>query len=465
MLKNLENYEVRKLDILLINPSIDYLKDQKEILLRRVEEDVPIADSPSPGIGYLLAIAKQNHLNAKFIDMVAEKVSIDKLLRYINISNPNLIGFTSLTVQIKSAGFIAKEIKKRFPNILICVGGIHATVMPKETLDEFDAFDFVVCGEGELVLFNIFENLKKGKSLESIKGVVPRGKADFSFDRIADLDKFPFPAWEEMDITKYGGIYPHRTKLELPVWTSRGCPFSCIFCTRPLGRNRIHRSVVSVINEIERNVSDFGCESIAFIDETFIVNLKWSSELFNSIIQKGLNKKIIWSCETRVDNASPELFRLMKESGCYYVFFGLESGDEVILNRSRKGFPISQARNAVKWAKDAGIIPAGSFIIGLPGETEETVMKSIKLAQELDLYSVTFPIAVPFPGTILRKTAENHEYGMRILTSNWDDYGKQYPGVMDSEELSIDRRRELQKLAYSMLPKKKINEYKEKIKK
>lgn len=463
MLKNQKDFEPKKVDLLLVNPSADYTKDQKDILTRRVEEDVAIQNSPSPGIASLLSTAKHNNLNAKFIDMVAGSISIDKLLQYINISKSTLIGFTALTVQIKSAGFIAKEIKKQFPDILICVGGIHATTMPKETLEEFDAFDFVVCGEGELVVLNIFDNLKKGIPLSTIKGVVTKGKTDFSFDVIKDLDSLPFPAWEELDLNKYGGIYPHRTKLELPMWTSRGCPFDCIFCTRPHGRHRRHRSITSVISEIERNINEFGCESIAFIDETFIADLKWSCELFNSIIRKGINKKIIWSCETRVNIASPELFHLMKETGCYYIFFGLESADDAILHNARKKITISQIKKAVNWAKDAGIIVSGSFIIGLPGETEETVRKSIELAQELDLYSVTFPIAVPYPGTVLRKMAINREYGLRILSNDWDDYDKQYPGIMESEQLNIGKRRELQKLAYTLNPKKKINEYMEKL--
>ncbi|MEW6556584.1 MAG: radical SAM protein [Elusimicrobiota bacterium] len=459
MLENKTDIKKQKLDLLLINPSINYFKDQKSILARRVEDEIIISNSPSPGIAYLLAVAKQNKLNAKFIDMVAESITIDNLIQYINTFKPTIIGFTALTVQIKSAGFIAEKIKNLFPDILICVGGIHSTVMPKETLSEFSGFDFVVCGEGELVLINIFNNLKKGISLSTIKGVVTREKMDFSFDRIKDLNMLPFPAWEEIDITKYTGIYPHRTKLELPVWTSRGCPFSCIFCARSFGRHRIHRSIASVISEIERNILDFGCESIAFIDETFIVDLKWSSELFNTMITKGINKKITWSCETRVDIATPEFFRLMKDSGCYYIFFGFESADENILKSSSKNITIAQMKKAVKWTKEAGIITSGSFIIGLPGETEETVKKSIALAQELGLYSVTFPIAVPFPGTILRKMAINHDYGLKILTDNWDDYDKQYPGVMESEQLSIEKRRELQKLAYTLLPKKKIQEY------
>lgn len=448
-----------KVDLLLINPSVNYEIDQEKILARRIEEGVPNQESPHLGIAYLLAIAKQNGLKAKFIDMVVDGLSIEGLLQHINESNPSLVGFTAYTIQIKAVGFIANEIKKNFSDVLICCGGPHVTAMPKETLEEFGAFDFVVCGEGEMVLKEIFENLKAGKSLPHIKGVVARGEKDFSPSRVNNLDALLFPAWEEFDLTKYPGYSPHRTKLELPMSTSRGCPFSCVFCARSFGSKRRHRSISSIIEEIEHNINDFSCEAVTFCDETLTVDLEWSKELFSTMISKSLNKKIKWACETRVDTSSPELFRLMKEAGCYSVGFGLESADDNILKNAKKGFTVSQMKKAVQWAKDAGLICIGSFIIGLPGETEESVNKSIKLAKELDIYSTTFPIAVPLPGTELREMALKNEHSLRILTNNWDDYGKQYPGVMESEQLSIEKRRELQKKAYEYNPKKKIQDF------
>ncbi len=219
----------------------------------------------------------------------------------------------------------------------------------------------------------------------------------------------------------------------------------------------------NVIAEIERNVNDFGCEAIAFIDEVFLIDMKWASEFFDAMKEKGLNRKIIWGCEVRVDVVTPELMTKMKEAGCYYIFFGLESGNEAILKTAQKNQTIQQIRNAIRWTKEAGIIPAGALIMGLPGETEETVEKTVSLAKDLDLYSIAFPIAVPFPGTVLRGMALKHEYGLKILTNNWSDYGKQYPGVMDSDKLSIARLRELQKDAYEKLPKQKIGEYLKKL--
>jgi len=177
------------------------------------------------------------------------------------------------------------------------------------------------------------------------------------------------------------------------------------------------------------------------------------------MIDEGLHEKLKWSCEMRVDICSYDLFKLMKDVGCYYVFFGFESGDDQILKNCGKNFTATHITEAAEDIKKAGIVSAGSFILGLPGETKETAWKSIKLAKDLNIYSTTFPIAVPFPGTEMRKMAENHEYGLKILTNDWDDYGKQYPGVMDSDNLSIDKLRSLQKEAYEYNPKKTIENY------
>jgi radical SAM superfamily enzyme YgiQ (UPF0313 family) len=210
---------------------------------------------------------------------------------------------------------------------------------------------------------------------------------------------------------------------------------------------------------MKHNIAEYGCESVAFLDETFAVNKKWADEFFANMISSGLNKQITWSCSTRVSNMSPELLRRMRDAGCYYIFYGLESADNSTLKRIKKGITVEQMRNAIKWTKEVGIIPTGAFIIGLPGDTEEHVIKDIELSEELDLYSTTFPIASPFPGTELRDMALKNMYGMRIISNNWDDYGKQAPGVMESDDLSWDRRRDLQKIAYVRNPKKQLDSY------
>jgi radical SAM superfamily enzyme YgiQ (UPF0313 family) len=217
-----------------------------------------------------------------------------------------------------------------------------------------------------------------------------------------------------------------------------------------------------VIEEMWRDITDFGAEAIAFLDETFVASRKFSEKLFLRMIKEGLHKKVKWSCETTVHLDDPKYYRLMKEAGCYYIFYGFESANEEMLKRIGKGVKHkSQIVKAIEAAAPSGITCVGSFILGLPGETEETVMESIELSKVLspNVYSVTFPIAVPFPGTAAREFAQTGKYGLKILTDDWDDYGKQFPGVMDSHHLSIDRLRELQTLAYDVNPKKNMDEF------
>lgn len=451
------------LDVLLLNPCLDWKIEHEKKIAMRLDPNIPNQESPHIGIAYLLAVAKQAGLRVKYLDMLADCLTQDGLLDYIAQTKPRLLGMTAFTVQIRTAGAIAQVAKSRFPELPICVGGPHVSAIPKETLDEFPDIDFVVCGEGEYVLLKMVRALEQGEDISRIRGIASRDSTDTSWDPIENLDALPFPAWEEFDLSRYPGNAPHRTRLELPVVAARGCPYRCTFCCRALGGKTRQRSVASVIAEIEHNIERFRCESICFLDETFTVNRRWTREFLDTMIAKGLNRKVTWTCSTGVRNVSAEILRQMREAGCYYIFFGIESADDNTLQRIKKVATVQQIRDAVRGAKQAGIVPVGAFIIGLPGDTEREVLKDIDLADELDLYSVTFPIAVPFPGTELHAMAMRNEFGMQILSNNWDHYGKQGYGVLESDALPWARRKELQKAAYTRHPKKQLAAYIERL--
>ncbi|MBU3923687.1 MAG: B12-binding domain-containing radical SAM protein, partial [Nanoarchaeota archaeon] len=396
-------------------------------------------------------------LNAEYVDMVQQGVSSDGLLDYVSKTRPTLVGFTTWTTRINAAGYLAREIKDKYSDTMVCAGGSHATAIPKQTLKEFPGFDFLIRGEAD----NIIPEILATGNYSNIRGVVTRDKEDIGFDRILNLDDLAFPVWDGFDISKYPGSDPHQTSLELPISSSRGCYGSCVFCATAFGRSRIGRSVDSVIAEIDRNIADYDCKALCFQDDTFVDDPAETEKLMRAMINKGMSDKLKWSCEVRVDNGYPELFNLMKRAGCYYVYVGMESADDEMLRKCGKRTTVEQIRNTVGWIKDAGLVPAGSFILGLPGETRETAEKSIRLGEELNLYSTPYPIAVPFPGTPLLKMAEKGQHGLRLLpgADNWDNYGKQFPGIMESDKLSIDELRDLQKEAYRRIPKKKIEDF------
>lgn len=435
-----------ELDFLIITPSLVPVPDPANGRLR----------SPPLSVGYILANVKKAGFKVKYIDMDACMISTGELLDYIEENKPKLVAFTAVTTTVKAAAHITALIKKRFRQIPVCLGGIHATMVPRQTLWEFPFFDFLVYGEGELVVPEILRAIKRGeKDFSSIRGVVTRHKAEMDSWLVEDLDSLPPPAWEEYDLFRYPGVDIHRTRRELPIITARGCPFDCCFCCRFPGAQKVrYRSVSSIMDEINRNLEVFGMESTLFVDETFTMNKKMVREICNTILEKGLNKRMRWSCSTRVDTVERELFELMRKAGCYDVFFGFESADDKILELCGKRITIEHMKKAVKIAKDSDIAVHGCFILNLPGETEETVEKAWKLARELDIRGVSFPIAVPFPGTRLRVMAEKGEHGMRIISNNWDDYGKQYPGVMEQGDLTMRKLLYVQQKSYLHHPVK-----------
>lgn len=436
-----------KLDFLMVTPSLVLYPDPGNSRLR----------SPSLAVGYVIANVKKEGHTIKYIDMEACLITVDRLLDYIDRNRPKLIGFTAVTTVVKSAGYIAGLIKKRFPEIPMCLGGIHATMIPRETLEEFPCFDFVVYGEGELVIPKVLEHIKNGKTdFAGIKGVVTRSDKDrVSTCLVEDIDRLPYPAWEEFDLVRYPGVDLHRTNRELPIITARGCSFNCCFCCRPPGYQKIrYRAVKSIIDEVIRNLDKYEMESALFVDETFTINKNFVTEICKNIIERGLNKRMRWSCSTRVDTCDEEVLRLMRKAGCYDVFFGFESGDDRLLELSGKKITTTDMKRAVKIVKDTGMAVHGCFILNLPGETEETVEKAWRLAKELDIRGVSFPIAVPFPGTRLRAMAERGEYGLRITSNNWDDYGKQYPGVMEQGNLTMEKLLYIQQKSYLNHPVK-----------
>lgn len=359
---------------------------------------------PPIGVASLAGYLRANGVETAVIDAYKDGLSPDETIKRFLKCNAEIIGLSVSTPGAPIACRISREIKKIKPETIVIFGGVHPTLMPKETMDE-ESIDFVVRGEGEITLLELLKEIGGGgKNLEAIKGISYRKNGGYreniSRPTIENLDALPFPAWDLFDLKSYTPP-PHwdlgRPFVSIPLL--RGCPHRCSFCCLPLGKFPRFLSPSKAAEQIEWLVKNFGIKTVMI--SPLFPGGKLGAEFCQKLIEKGLNKKISWLCEFRVDYADLELLKLMKRAGCKRLAFGIESGNQKILDNIKKGITLKQAENAVRLAKKIGIEIIAYFIIGLPGETKETARQTIDFAKKLNPDYVKFNLAVPYPGTEL----------------------------------------------------------------
>jgi anaerobic magnesium-protoporphyrin IX monomethyl ester cyclase len=338
--------------------------------------------------------------------------------------NPNFVGITFTTTLFNEASEISAIIKSCNKNITIIGGGAHASSLPEETLKHSD-IDIIVIGEGESTFLDIISQ----KKLEQIEGIAFKKAGAITRNKnrklLENLDDLPFPAWEIFDIKKYHS--PRLTAKKSPVGpleTSRGCVAGCTYCNKSVFERRFRaKSKDRVIKDIEHNLKH-GFKEIHIYDDCFSTNITRAKDICDEIIKRKL--KFSWNLSNgiRVDTIDEDLFRKMKKAGCYRVSFGVESGSQQILNNIKKGTNLSQLRTAFKLARKTGIETIGFFMIGLPGDTKETIKQTISFAKELKPDIPKIGITIPFPGTQLY-----HEWDKQgiIKSKDWRKYNYHNP--------------------------------------
>lgn len=419
------------------------------------ERDIAFKESlPHIGLCYVAGYIKSKGFQVEIIDSVVEKLSLRNIIDRIKTSIPHIIGITASTYQIFEAAATAKALKKLKPDSVVILGGYHATGVPKETLEKFEGFNFVVFGEGEITALNLINTLINNQNPAKVNGVFYREKNSIvgtpPQSMLTNLDILPFPAFELLPIEKYKGIYSIFSNREraLSICTARGCPYNCNFCFKSTGSIYRKRSINNVIEEIKRDIAEFGITQLIFTDETFSLEKERTLVLCETMIETGISKKIKWICQNRVDCVTPQLLKKMKEANCSVISYGVESGNQEILNKIKKGFILEQAVNAIKWTKEAGIFADTNFIIGHSYETKETIKDTINFSLKLDPDGASFSIMSPFPGTEIEKMAEKGIGGFRLLTKDWSKYGKQIGSALELADVSRTELERFHRLAY-----------------
>ena len=431
--------------VLLINPPFEYeeVSVGKTKSIRKVLNIVPPL-----GIAYIASVLKEIGVEIKIIDC-AIGISFNKLFDMILKESPDIVGITSTTPAFIKAKKVASFIRENLHSTKILIGGAHVTALPEEVM-ESGLFDIGIIGEGELTIQQLFKNYDGigFKNLQEIPGIIYRAEKGLHKtkpqDFIQNLDSIPFPARELLPHPKFYRPTPASCR-RVPyavIMTSRGCPSQCTFCDRKIFGQRCRmRSVENIFQEIEHLVSRYGVKEIRFFDDTFTLDKERVHRICDEFIKRRL--KISWTCLTKTTCVDEPLLRHMKQAGCWQVLYGFESGDDRMLKLLKKGNTVESNKRAVQLTKRAGLEVRGDFIVGTPGETWESLERTVRFAIDMKLDYAHFNKFIPFPGTELYRMLKAEGYDFDFSKSTILDHKEIYyinPG-MDREEFArfLDR--------------------------
>jgi radical SAM superfamily enzyme YgiQ (UPF0313 family) len=372
------------------------------------------------GLGYLAAALEKRGDTVKVLDVGVAGGSERNLLQNIESYNPEVVGITAQTASYSKALRISRLVKKWNHTCPVIFGGPHASILTEEVLKE-PTVDIVVRGEGDATIVELMNCLEAGDPLAGVRGISFKQNGGIYHNEtqpfVENMDALPFPAWHLFDMDRY--LARMKGRKVAPVLSSRGCPFGCIFCYRgpAAGKTFRARSPEKIIEEIRLLQGRYGIGDILFVDDIFTLNQKRAERICDLIIESGLD--ISWRCQTRADCLNLDLLHKMKASNCIDISMGIESGNTQILAATGKKITKEKIREAFRLIKEVGISTSSSFIIGLPGDTVETVKETIEFAKELNSNYAIFYAAIPYPGTELARQVV--ESGGK-LPDSWDDY-------------------------------------------
>jgi radical SAM superfamily enzyme YgiQ (UPF0313 family) len=379
-----------------------------------VEKDLTTIFNLMPPLG-LLSIASflvSRGIDTEIIDCYATPRSAEQLVTEIIRRNPDVVGFSCTTSSFLEGYGFAALLKERAPEIITVFGGAHVCSVGVRLLDVFPAIDYLVIGEGEV---SFYELVVSGcRTVESIPGIGYRrdGKGTLSAIRelIADLDTLPFPAYHRLP------QFPQRYCLPLfsfpktpntSIISSRGCPYRCSYCDRSVFSSGFRfNSPEYIVEHLKMLNRDFGIRHVFFYDDLFTTDRSRVARFCE--LKERERLPVTYNCIARLEHVDLELLTLLKRSGCWQVNFGIESGDREVLSKHRKFYDLDEVRRKLRMVRDTGMRVKGLFMVGLPGETEESIHRTIDYALALPLDEINVTKFTPFPGAPVYRTIRDH---------------------------------------------------------
>lgn len=451
--------------ILLIQPSnnMDDLLGNGKVFVHATE---PL------GLLYIAAVLEKNGFDVCVLDAFSLNMSIDDVKDYIKNGKWDAIGISCITSNGAFTFYLGKWLKREFPNILVFLGNIHASVYADFYLKQ-RAADIVVHGEGELTVVDI---LKNRESLRKIEGIswYDHGNVIENHPRplMENLDDLPLPARHLVDMSKYTSrdFTTKSTGSYRVMFSSRGCVNKCTFCVVHQSKYRM-RSAEAVVDEMSMLVQDYQAGFIEFLDPLFTVSKKRVIQICQLIKDRAID--VEWQCEAHVNTVDEEMLMHMKNAGCVNIAYGIESGVQELLDNIKKRTKLEDIRNVVQMTRDSGIRAFGLFMIGIPGETAQMTNKTIRFAKSLPLYYAQFAITVPYPGSemyyeLMKNGEMRFSENPAELVENWIRYST-YISFTDNMPIYVPEGRtgeELKKfqkkaiLLFYLRPSNIFNEFK-----
>ncbi|MBC8488089.1 MAG: radical SAM protein [Bacteroidetes bacterium] len=401
---------------------------------------------PQTNLAYLAAVAEQLGLSVDIIDCVAENIKWPVFEDILRICQPRYC-FSNVISVTYSNDVKALRRSKEISHAITIGMGPHLTDSPKRSLQESEGLDFVICHEAEETLKELLEVLEGHRPpsigrLSKIKGMAfipdrlilgaskePKLTEQRPF--INDLDSLPRPRHDLLPLDRYWApLLGHYTFVE----ASRGCSYRCIFCRQAVMWQWKYRGRRGkTIAEEALYVHSLGVENILFHADTFTLDKNLVEELCDTLIAAG--SPFRWACNTHVKSLyrKPELVSKMKKAGCWMIAIGIESGDDQILKNIKKQITAEQAESVVAMIDTIGIEAWGYFILGLPGDTPQTLDKTVNFALSLPLKIAKFDIGAPYPGTEFYLWAEDHNY---LEFEKYEDFDQNASAIVEFPKLS-----------------------------
>ena len=393
---------------------------------------------------FFLAIAaaalKRACHEPRLLDAVAEGIGEEAFLREIRDFRPELIFVETSTPSLFQDIALLKRLRAEHPSAALACGGSHAPAFAAQMMERESLPDFWLAGEFELGLAALAEALSGRGSFAQIPGLIRKGEGFAgSMGHVADVSLLPQPLYGHLPMHNYSDPVCGLPSPVAQSWLSRGCPYGCTFCVWPqliYGERRYRaRPLGQALDEVEKLISEYACESFYFDDDTANIGEERMAELARLVTGRGLSRHP-WAMMARADCMSGTMISRLAEAGLYAVKYGVESVAPQLLNACSKGTRFEKLEEALSATRKAGVKMHLTFSFGLPGETAETIRQTMDFALSVAPESAQFSLCTPFPGTVFYEECVKNGW---LVTEDWTRFlGSGEAAVVSTKQLSSD---------------------------